>query len=75
MPTLLKLYKARYFDTLIEPIYSDLSIDKILRYQKHTTVIVHLVAEAPTQRCSVKMVFLKISQNSQETTVPESLFR
>ena len=54
MPTLLKLYKARYFDTLIEPIYSDLSIDKILRYQKHTTVIVHLVAEAPTQRCSVK---------------------
>ena len=26
------------------------------------------------QRCSVKRVFLEISQNSQETPVPESLF-
>ena len=26
------------------------------------------------QRCSVKKVFLEISQNSQETLVPESLF-
>ena len=27
------------------------------------------------RRCSVKKVFLKSSQNSQETLVPESLFK
>ena len=31
-------------------------------------------SEAVVQRCSVKKVFLEISQNSQENTVPESLF-
>ena len=31
-------------------------------------------AEAVVRRCSVKTVFWKISQNSQETPVPESLF-
>ena len=30
--------------------------------------------EAVVQECSVKKMFLKISQNSQENTVPESLF-
>ena len=30
--------------------------------------------EAVTRRCSVKKVFLKISQNSQKETVPESPF-
>ena len=33
-----------------------------------------LISEADVQRCSVKKVFLTISQNSQETPVPESLF-
>ena len=31
-------------------------------------------SEAVVQRCSVKSVFLKISQNSQENNVLESLF-
>ena len=31
-------------------------------------------SEAVVRRCSVKKVFLKISQNSQETPVPKSLF-
>ena len=31
-------------------------------------------SEAVAQRCSVKKMFLEISQNPQETTVPESLF-
>ena len=30
--------------------------------------------DAVVQRCSVKEVFIEISQNSQETPVPESLF-
>ena len=30
--------------------------------------------DAVVQRCSVKKVFIEISQNSQETPVPESLF-
>ena len=30
--------------------------------------------EAVAQRCSVKKVFLEISQNSQEDTAPESFF-
>ena len=30
--------------------------------------------EAVAQRCSVKSVYLEISQNSQEAPVPESLF-
>ena len=34
-----------------------------------------LVSEAVVQGCSVKKVFLKFSQNSQETSVPESLFQ
>ena len=33
-----------------------------------------LILEAVVRRCSVKKVFLEISQNSQETPVPESLF-
>ena len=32
------------------------------------------VTKAVVERCSVKKVFLEISQNSQETPVPESLF-
>ena len=32
------------------------------------------VSEAGARRCSVKTVFLEISQNSQEAPVPESLF-
>ena len=31
-------------------------------------------SEAVVQRCSVKKVFLEISQNSQKTPVPESNF-
>ena len=31
-------------------------------------------SEAFARRCSVKKVFLEISQNSQETPVPESFF-
>ena len=31
--------------------------------------------EAVAQRCSVKNVFLEVSQNSQEPPVPESLFK
>ena len=34
----------------------------------------YLVSEAVVRSCSVKKVFLEISQNSQETPVPESLF-
>ena len=41
----------------------DLSKDKIL-----------WIKEAVAETCSVKKVFLEISQNSQETPVPESLF-
>ena len=33
-----------------------------------------LITEAVVQRCSVKKVFLKFSQNSQKTCVPEPLF-
>ena len=32
-------------------------------------------SEAVAQRCSVKKVFLEISQNSQKTSVPESFFK
>ena len=32
------------------------------------------VPKAVAQRCSVKKVFLEISQNSQKTPVPEALF-
>ena len=38
-------------------------------YTEHFSVI----SEAVAQRCSVKKVFLEISQNSQETPVPETL--
>ena len=41
----------------------DLSKDKIL-----------WIKEAVAETCSVKKVFLEISQNSQKTPVPESLF-
>ena len=34
----------------------------------------YLTAEAVTQSCSLKKVFLKVLQNSQKTPVPESLF-
>ena len=33
-----------------------------------------VITEAVVRRCSVKNVFLKISQNSQETPVPEPHF-
>ena len=32
------------------------------------------ISWADTWRCSIKIVFLKISQNSQEKPVPESVF-
>ena len=32
------------------------------------------LTEAVTQRCSVKKMFLKISENSQKKPLPESLF-
>ena len=31
--------------------------------------------EAGAQRCSVKKLFLKVLQNSQETLVPDALFK
>ena len=34
-----------------------------------------LLADTVAGGCSVKRMFLKISQNSKETTVPESLFK
>ena len=34
--------------------------------------IAKMWSEAVVQRCSVKKVFLEISQNSQKTSVPES---
>ena len=33
-----------------------------------------IIPEAVVRRCSVKKVFLEVSQNSQKTPVPESLF-
>ena len=33
-----------------------------------------IISEALATRCSVKKVFLEISQNSQETPVPEPVF-
>ena len=37
--------------------------------------MITVVTEAVVQRCSVKKVFLKNSQNSKEKPVPESLFK
>ena len=34
-----------------------------------------IVADAVAQRCSVKKMFLEISQNSQENTCGEPLFK
>ena len=49
--------------------------------QKPLDLVVHkgcelnvCLQEAVVRRCSVKKVFLEISQNSQENTVPEALF-
>ena len=35
---------------------------------------VYIISEAVTRRCSVKSVFLEVSQNSQENTCVGSLF-
>ena len=46
-------------------IQSDLLLQTKVKYQMNSSSL---------QRCSVEKVFLEISQNSQENTVPESLF-
>ena len=43
-------------------------------FSKKTFFTEHLL-KAVAQRCSVKKVLLEISQNSQETPVPDSLFK
>ena len=53
------------------------SLVKILqpmRRNARSRVRVNGTSEAVAQRCSVRKVFLEISQNSRKTPVPESLF-
>ena len=47
-------------------IQSDLLLQTKVKYQMNSSSL---------QRCSVEKVFLEISQNSQDTPVPESLFK
>ena len=47
---------------------------KLSIYLVQMSVKIQVIREAVVQRCSVKKVFLEISQNSLEKPVPESLF-
>ena len=50
------------------------AIDSFFRRAIKRKVMKTLRIEAVVQRCSVKKMFLKNLQNSQEKSVPESLF-
>ena len=51
-----------------------LLVRKLLPWQNIFVQQVKILSEAVAQRCSVKKVFLKISQNSQENTCTRDSF-
>ena len=82
MQSILKLYALR--NLILEPTCfknpkKPSSIDLILTnssssFQNFCTIVTSLSSEAVVWRCSVKKVFLKVSQNSQENETLSQLF-
>ena len=55
--------------TVLDMVLNTPLSNKLSTYYYNTEVVkIHMITEAVAQRCSVKEVFLEISQNSQENT-------